>query len=391
MPTSFFHFILLLDIDSLKGVFPVLALSLASLLILGFGCYFIAKRFLLPAIQRLLTHFKPDLVKAIEIPLNNMTARLALLAPLLFWLSTLSWFIAPELGISDLISKVIFIAFYLNVALFLTASLNMGVIIYNLQAYAKDIPIKGASQIVKLMLFIVFTVLAIAELMGKTPLFLLSSLGALTAVLLLVFKDTILGLVAGIQIATQRLVAHGDWIEMNKYGADGEVLEVGLHTVRVRNWDNTITTIPTYMLISDSFKNWRGMSQSQGRRIKRSLPLDVYSIVFIDDEQRSALINTVGTLEVPANDQWHQATTNVGLFRCYCEAYLKQHPQINQQLTLMTRQLQPTEFGLPLEFYCFCLDKRWVYYEKIQADIIEHLLASLPLFGLRLFQRPSGE
>ncbi|MFT4926328.1 MAG: miniconductance mechanosensitive channel [Phenylobacterium sp.] len=390
MPENFQQWLLQLNINGLNGETTLLLVSLSGLLLLGYLVYFVAKSYLMPAVHDLLTHFKPALVAAIYIPLQRLIRRLGLLVPLVFWLSTFSWFIEPELMLFIFINKAFMIYFYINVALCLTACLTIGAIIYNQQHYAKEIPIKGIIQIIKLLVILVFVVLTIAELLNKTPLYLLSGLGALTAVLLIIFKDTILGLVAGIQIATHRLVAHGDWIEMPKYGADGEVLEVGLHTVKVRNWDNTITAIPTYTLISDSFKNWRNMSASGGRRIKRALPIDVNTMVFIDDKQRADLMAAISPLGVQPEDKWHQAQTNIGLFRCYCESYLRQHPQINQDLTLMTRQLQPNEYGMPVEFYCFCLDKRWTYYEQVQAEIVEHLLASLPMFGLRIFQRPSG-
>ena len=392
MPESFRQLLLQINIDSLHG-WSGLLLSLTCLMVLGYLCYFVAKGFIKPAVHGVLTHFKPVLVEAIEKPLGQMTDRLGLLAPLVFWLSSFSWFVEPELVLFTLINKVFLVYLYINVGLFLTACMDIGTVIYHQQSYAKDVPIKGIIQIVKLAMFVFFSVLIIAELLDKTPLYLLSGLGALTAVLLIVFKDTILGLVAGIQIATHRLLAHGDWIEMPKYGADGTVLEVGLHTVKVRNFDNTITTIPTYRLISDSFKNWRGMSESDGRRIKRAMHIDAHSIAFIDQQQRQQLFDKFnGSLITGAvsDEDWQHAQTNMGLFRCYCELYLRQHPQINQQLSLMARQLQPTAYGVPIEIYCFCLDKRWVPFEHVQAELIEHLLASLPLFGLRVFQRPGG-
>lgn len=390
MPENFRQFVMQWQIQSLQGDLALLMLALGCLMCLGYLCYFIARQYLMPMAHDLLTWFKPELVKDINKPLQKMTARLSLLAPLVFWLSSFSWFVEPQLLLFGLVNKVLFIYLYINIALFLIACLNIGGIVYNQQDYGKDVPIKGILQIIKLLVFVVCLVVSIAELMGTTPLYLLSGLGALTAVLLLTFKDTILGLVAGIQIATHRLLSLGDWIEMPKYGADGEVLEVGLHSVKVRNFDKTITSIPTYRLMSESFKNWRGMSESDGRRIKRALHIDANSITFINDEQRTQLIEQVTKESVRVSEQWHQAETNIGLFRCYCEAYLHGHAQINQQLTLMTRQLQPTAYGLPLEVYCFCLDKRWVPYEQVQAQIIEHLLASLPIFGLRVYQRPSG-
>jgi miniconductance mechanosensitive channel len=193
--------------------------------------------------------------------------------------------------------------------------------------------------------------------------------------------------VAGIQIATHRLVAHGDWIEMPQYGADGDVMEVGLHTVKVRNFDKTITTIPTYKLISDSFKNWRGMTKSDGRRIKRAMLININSIAFVKPEQVSELLTV---LDNPAFNEFvgdiKVEQTNIGLFRRYCEFYMSINPKVNQDMTLMARQLAPSEHGIAIELYCFCLDKSWPPYEKVQAELVEHLLARMPTFGLKAYQ-----
>jgi miniconductance mechanosensitive channel len=220
-------------------------------------------------------------------------------------------------------------------------------------------------------------------------------LGALTAVLLLVFKDAILGFVASIQIAVNNMVNVGDWIEMPKYGADGDVLEIALTTVKVRNWDNTITTIPTYALISDSFKNWRGMQQSGGRRIKRAINIDIGTIRFIKADELEQLqqrrrlqtfFQQQDVLDLLASDD----VTNIALFRFYVQWILRRHEKINQQMTLMVRQLQSTEVGLPVEIYCFSADKNWLNYEAIQADIFDKLFAILPVFDLAAFQRISS-
>ncbi len=243
---------------------------------------------------------------------------------------------------------------------------------------------------------------------ASTSLMLLSGLGAMTAILLLVFKDTILGLVAGIQLVANDMVRPGDWLEMPKYGADGDVEEITLNVVKIRNWDKTVTTIPTYALISDSFKNWRGMSESGGRRIKRSMLLDVSSIRFCTDEtlgelrkirklapfieQRLKEISDAnaeyeGSEPSPANGR---RLTNMGLFRQYAVEYLREHGDIRKDMTFLVRQLQPTAEGLPLEIYVFSGDQRWVQYEAIQADIFDHVLAVVPLFDLRVFQAPTG-
>jgi len=269
-------------------------------------------------------------------------------------------------------------------------------------------PIKGFFQALKLVATVFGLILLLAIVLNKSPVYLLSGLGALTAVLLLVFRDAILGFVAGIMISVNNMVRVGDWIEMPKADADGDVIDVSLTTVKVQNWDKTITTIPTYNLISDSFKNWRGMSESGGRRIKRSLFLDVQSIRFADEE----LIGRWGKIDLlkeylnkkreeikKANEERGtdltilgngRRITNAGTFRAYCIAYLKAHPQIHQEMTFLVRQLAPTESGLPLEIYVFSKDQVWANYEAIQADIFDHMMSVIGEFDLRIFQKPSG-
>ena len=281
--------------------------------------------------------------------------------------------------------------------------------IYNASDLARRAPITGFIQVGKLLLVILAGLLIIANLLDKSPLLLLSGLGAVTAIIVLLFRDTILGFVAGIQIAANRMVNTGDWIEMPSYGADGNVLQVGLTTVKVQNWDNTISTIPTYALITDAVKNWRGMSESAGRRIKRAIYLDIQSVRFCDEQDLQAFskirfINQYieskknelaafnHTQEVDAQDLINaRRLTNIGTLRAYMESYLRCHSDINQKLTLMVRQLPPTELGLPLEIYCFSSVKEWVKYEAIQADIFDHLLAMLPVFNLRAYQRISDK
>jgi miniconductance mechanosensitive channel len=278
---------------------------------------------------------------------------------------------------------------------------------YNASNLAKKAPITGFIQVGKLFVVIVALVLVISSILNKSPLLLLSGLGAVTAILLLLFRDTILGFVAGIQIAANRMVNTGDWISMPKFEADGEVLQVGLTTVKVQNWDKTITTIPTYALIAEPVKNWRGMSESGGRRIKRAINIDVQSVQFCDEQMledfakirfiKSYIQKKKDELQTFHNEQKidiqdlvnSRRLTNIGTLRAYVQAYLANHTKINQDMTLMVRQLPPTELGLPLEIYCFSADKNWVNYEGIQADIFDHLLAILPVFKLRAYQRVS--
>ncbi|MGB0292385.1 MAG: mechanosensitive ion channel family protein [Luteolibacter sp.] len=269
-------------------------------------------------------------------------------------------------------------------------------------------PAKSFSQAAKLVINLIGLIFILANILGKSPLVLFSGLGAVTAILLLVFKDAILGLVAGFQLSLNNMVCVGDWIEMPGRGADGDVLDVSLTTVKVQNWDKTITTIPTYALISDSFKNWRGMSESGGRRIKRSIHIDMRTIRFADDEMlktfkgirilksylQSKLEDIRGYNEDIPDDISElingRRLTNIGTFRAYCVAYLKNHTKIHQNMTLLVRQLAPTPHGLPIEIYVFSNDTAWVNYEDVQGDIFDHFLSVLPEFGLSTYQVPSG-
>lgn len=280
--------------------------------------------------------------------------------------------------------------------------------IYETFEISKIRPIKGVIQIVKIVLAIIGIILIISILLNKSPFILLSGLGALSAVLMLVFKDSILGLVAGVQLSANDMVRVGDWITMPKYGADGNVIEISLNTVKVQNFDKTITTIPSYSLISDYFINWRGMQNSGGRRIKRPIYIDVNSIRFCDDEMINKFrrINFLADyiderlVEIQKFNETHnidrsnpvngRALTNIGVFRAYIKNYLLNHSGIHKGMTLMVRQLEPTERGLPIELYCFTNTTVWTEYETIQGDIFDHLFAVAPEFGLRIFQNPSG-
>jgi len=275
-------------------------------------------------------------------------------------------------------------------------------------ARARDKPIKGYLQLIKILTLIVAGILVVAVLIERSPLLLLSGLGAMTAVLMLVFKDTILSFVASVQLSSHDMLRVGDWLEMPALNADGDVIDIALHTVKVQNWDRTITSIPTWRLINESFKNWRGMSESGGRRIKRSLYLDQTSVRFLTDEERGRLkrfalideyldrkreeleaYNKV-LLEQGRDPVNTRRVTNLGTFRAYVTAYLKAHPRVHSGMIQMVRQLQPGPAGLPLEIYCFAATTAWVEYEAIQADIFDHLFAILPEFGLQVFQEPSG-
>ncbi|MEC8375273.1 MAG: mechanosensitive ion channel family protein [Pseudomonadota bacterium] len=277
--------------------------------------------------------------------------------------------------------------------------------VYNASALARRAPITGFIQVSKLAFAIVAILLSISLIVGKSPLLLLSGLTAIAAVLLLIFRDTILGFVAGIQIAANRMFNTGDWISMPKYEVDGEILEIGLTNVKVQNWDNTISTLPTYSLTTEAVKNWRGMQESGGRRIKRAVYIDIHSIKLCDnnmlerlsgirfindyiEKKKTELRDYHRDMSIDESDLLNsRRLTNIGTFRAYLEAYLRKHPSINQDLTLMVRQLPPNELGLPLEIYCFSAEKAWVKYEKIQADVFDHVMAMLASFELRAYQR----
>ena len=313
----------------------------------------------------------------------------------------------PEDGV-QLIRNVAMGYMVLMLTLALTAMLSAANTIYAASPVARERPLKGFVQLVQIVVWILGGVLIIAAVLDRSPLLLLSGFGAMTAILLLVFKDTILSLVASVQLTAQDMVRVGDWIEMPQFGADGDVVDVQLHTVKVQNWDKTITTIPTHRLITDSFKNWRGMSLSGARRIKRAIFVDVSTIRIqsqdeVDHFRRFALLkdyiknkerelaeyNAKLSSEVDAEVN-RRRLTNVGTFRAYAYNYLKNHPKIHKGMTLIVRQLSPGPEGLPLEIYCFTNTTEWAVYEDIQSDIFDHLLAIVPEFGLRLYQKPAG-
>jgi len=281
---------------------------------------------------------------------------------------------------------------------------------YEESSLSAKLPLKGICQAIKLVVNATGVIFILSILLDKSPVYFFSGLGALTAVLLLVFKDVILGLVAGIQLTANNMVRKGDWVEMPKYGADGDVIDVSLTTVKVQNWDKTITTIPAYAMVSDAFKNWRGMSESGGRRIKRSITLDISSVRFlkrseVEDLERIECLQSylnskkseIGTKGMNLDELGEVSPllngrnlTNIGTFRAYCKEYLGAHPKIHHEgMTFLVRQLPSNDKGVPIEIYVFVNDTRWVEYEGIQSDIFDHLLASLPIFGLRAFQLPS--
>ncbi|WP_445664537.1 mechanosensitive ion channel family protein [Fodinibius sp. AD559] len=272
----------------------------------------------------------------------------------------------------------------------------------------KDKPIASYFQLARIILYIITGILVLSLILERSPVYFLSAFGAMTAIVLLIFKDTILGLVASVQMWSNDMVRVGDWVEMPKYNADGDVIEINLNTVKIQNWDRTITSIPTYYFITDSFKNWRGMQQSGGRRIKRAIYIDSQTVTFVDPEMREELKKyhllkeflETRQKEIEEYNEKHsldtsvlingRRMTNLGVFRKYIEFYLKDHPQIKQDMTVMVRQLGTEGRGIPLEIYCFTRTTAWLEYETIQADIFDHLYATVEFFDLDIFQEPGG-
>ena len=316
----------------------------------------------------------------------------------------------PGLGesLAQIVANVAMAWMALAVTLAAGALLGAGSAIYETWPVARDRPIKGFVQVAQIAVYILGAVFVISALMARSPVVLLTGFGAMTAILLLVFRDTILSLVASVQLTTLDMVRVGDWIEMPQYDADGDVVDIALHTIRVQNWDKTITTIPTHKLISESFRNWRGMQDSGGRRIKRSINIDAGSVRFLTDEEvekftrftllreyihrkRDELAAYNAALDDPETANVNlRRLTNLGTFRAYLWNYLQNHPQIHRGMTLLVRQLQPGEKGIPIEIYCFTSTTEWAAYEGIQADIFDHVLAQCREFGLSVFQAPSG-
>ena len=366
----------------------------------------ITKKILLRIITRIISRTRTD--KDDILFRRKVFNRLSHVVPaLIIWL-TAEFIFADYPALANLVMIATKIYIIIVVLLVVDSFINALLEIYRTLPVSKDRPIKGYVQVVKILAYFVAIILILSAILGEAPTKLLAGLGAMAAVLLLVFKDTILGLVASIQLTANKMVTRGDWIEMPKYGADGTVQEITLNTVKVQNWDKTISTIPTYALVSDSFTNWRGMEESGGRRIKRSINIDMNSVRFCDDE----LINKFRKIKylkqyvddkLAEIEQYNKEQdiddsvlvngrrmTNFGTFRKYVEEYLKHHPKIHQDMTFLVRHLQPTEKGIPLEIYVFSNDQAWARYEAIQADIFDHILAVIPEFNLRVFQNPTG-
>lgn len=380
-------------------------LGIVLLLLVAWLGNLIVKRVLLRGVFRLVRIRSQSKEAVSEAP---FISRLANIVPALI-IST-GIVLVPNLppALVTIVSNVASAFIVLTLALAIDSLLTLVNTIYERRPDAKIKPLKGYIQVVKIVIYAVAAILIVATLVDRSPLILLSGLGAMAAVLMLIFQDTLLSLVASVQISSNDIIRVGDWVEMPQLSADGFVIDIALHTVKVQNWDKTITTVPTKRFMTDPFKNWRGMQESGGRRIKRSIMLDQQSIHFLTPEQRQhlnrfRLLQDYLSAKQEEIDSWNKQLeeqgkepvntrriTNIGTFRAYVDRYLRSHGGIHQQMTLMVRQLAPSPEGLPLEIYCFTNDVAWVAHEGIQGDIFDHLLSILPEFGLQVFQQPSG-
>lgn len=390
------------DIPLLAGT-PPWAETLIALAILGAVAWLanlLVRKIALRFVLRWLPHDGPTPAP--------IAARLANIVPAFIIASGIGAVphLAPTVAI--VVGNVVSASIILFVAMAIGEALGLANQLYDRRPGSASRPVKGYVQVLKILLYAGAAILIVAALMEQSPLLLLSGLGAMAAVLMLVFKDTILSLVASVQLTSNDMLRVGDWIEMPQLNADGDVIDIALHTIKVQNWDKTITTIPTHRLIAESFKNWRGMAESGGRRIKRSLLLDQNCIRFLSADERQelgriALIRDYLGRKQDELGEWNarlgdagrepanaRRVTNIGTFRAYVVAYLRANADIADGMTLIVRQLAPTPQGLPLEIYCFTGTTAWNDYEDIQADIFDHLLAILPAFHLRPFQEPSG-
>jgi miniconductance mechanosensitive channel len=366
----------------------------------------IARRLLLRGIEHVLTN--TQFGRDDELRQHRVIPRLANIVPALFVLLGIELVAEIPSEFTTIVVNVVQAFIILTVAMALSGAIAVGDTVYHRIPRNRLRPIKGYLQILRIAVYLVATVLMVAALFDKSPVILLSGLGAMAAVIILIFQDTLLSFVASIQISLNDMVRVGDWVEMPDFKADGEVIEIALHTIKIQNWDNTVSTIPIRNIVTHSFKNWRAMQESGGRRIKRALHIDQGSIRFLaEDEiaklsQLRLLHDHIATKRAEIED-WnsrldpamsHEANTrrltNIGMFRAYADNYLRQHVQIRGDMIQMVRQLAPGPKGLPLEIYAFTNTTSWVAYESIQADVFDHLISVAPSFGLRIFQEPAG-
>lgn len=399
-------------LDDLLQQWPwlITLLAVAALLTASWLANFVSKKILVRGLFVLLRVPDKDPQKARpeQFQRFGFIARLANIIPALVIIVGIRFVPGLPEAITVVTLNIASALIVLSLAMAFSNLLDMANEVYQRRPDAAARPIKGYLQVLKIVVYAVAALLMIATMLDRSPLILLSGLGALAAVLMLIFQDTILSLVASVQIASNDIVRLGDWVEMPQLNADGDVVDIALHTVKIQNWDRTITTVPTKRFISDSFKNWRGMQESGGRRVKRAIYLDQTSVRFLSTDEIKHLSelyllsayleskqqeiavwnsNLAERSQQPANTR---RITNLGTFRAYVENYLRNHPRVHQGMTLIVRHLSPTPQGLPLEVYCFTNTVEWAAYEGIQSDIFDHLLSILPEFDLRIFQEPSG-
>lgn len=379
------------------------ATAVVLLIVLGFLLSWIARRFLAPWFEKLV--FRTSLHWDDTLAHVGFFKRLTLLVPLLGCYSAVDLLFASQPAFLALFKRLIIASLVLITVGIFNSLLQAIQTIYASSGRAKNRPIRSYLDALQIIFYVLAAIFIVAIIADQSAWGILSVLGGLTAVFLLIFRTSLLGFVANLQLTNNNMMQVGDWITMEKFGADGDVEDISLHTVRVRNWDNTYTSIPTYAFMEDSFQNWRGMAESGGRRIKRCLYIDMNTVTFCSPEMLGhlqkfqVLHNYLATKEeeIAAHNAQHpdqtcngRRQTNLGIFRAYVEAYLRSNENISTELTFLIRHLAPTSQGLPLEVYVFSKDKVWANYERIQADIFDHLLAIIPEFGLRVFQYPCG-
>lgn len=395
------------QIGSYDTAHPVIFdfLSFIGLIILAYAAYFIANRIILRMVEHFVFRSGSDwddtLVR------RGVFRRLSHFAPAIVIYVMASVVFHNETVIL-VVHRIAQIYMLLVAILTIDAILSSVVDIYRNYSVSQKMPIKSIIQVVKIVVFTLIGIVMLSIIIGRSPAFFIGGIGAMTAVLMLIFKDPILGFAAGIQLSANNMVRIGDWIEMPKFGADGDIIDISLTTVKVQNWDKTISTIPTFALVSEGVKNWRGMSESGGRRIKRAINIDMSSVKFCTEEMLNKFRKfqyITEYIEFKRNElsEYNQnkkiddtelvngrRLTNIGTFRAYLSSYLRDHPKINKNLTFLIRQLDPGPNGMPIEVYVFSNDQVWANYEAIQADIFDHILAVIPEFELRVFQNPTG-
>lgn len=383
-------------------------IAFLGILLVAYIADFICRNILLRVVSKLVKQTKAtwdDIVfdRKVMVNLSRMVA------PIIIYVLVPVVYLGSESETLALVQRFCLIFIIVMFLSFLNAVLKAVYSVYSGREQFRDRPLRGLLQTAQGIVFFVGAIIVVSILIDRSPGVLLTGLGASAAVLMLVFKDSIMGFVSGVQLSANNMLKVGDWITMPKYGADGDVIEVSLNTVKIRNFDKTITTIPPYLLVSDSFQNWRGMQESGGRRIKRSINIDMNSVKFctadmLEKYRKIQLLTSYIHQTEDVIKEYNKENnidnsilvngrrqTNLGVFRAYLNSYLKSHPEVNHNMTCMVRQLQPTDRGIPLELYFFSATTSWIPYEDLQSDVFDHLLAIIPEFDLNVFQSPSGD